>query len=368
MPWSPAHPPAVPGPRETLVEARCVDPWRSASRLGVRSTRPCARDVPRPGRGTVRHAAVATVPRHSRGGVCGSTRPAPDGRSPYRPAEAATRPPPRRRRLGARPNRPRGRGGCPARPGDARRAHEVPGRRPAAARRARPGPGGRPAATAIGPSSSSAWTASRRSSRRPPSGTPGCWRCSPRTPSSPTRRGRSSGTCCGTVGIEPAPEEAAAGGDRDRRRRPERRVVPQSVISRQLANPFLAPDFSAVRPSAPPVRAGWPAGSCSARCCSSFERAGGGAPACMALPAPTSRRAPGGPGADAAPGAAGRRGRGRAPDVPARRRAGPGQDGAGAARRGGGERLPAARRRAERRQDELGARGRPAGRRTARPP
>jgi hypothetical protein len=44
--------------------------------------------------------------RHFRGEVFGSTRPAPDGRSPYRPAEAATCPPPRRRRLGARPNRP----------------------------------------------------------------------------------------------------------------------------------------------------------------------------------------------------------------------------------------------------------------------
>ena len=106
VPWSPAHPPAVPGPRETPAVARCVDPRRSASRLGVRSTRPSARDVPRPVRGTERHAAAATVPRHSRGGVCGSTRPAPDGRSPYRPAEAATRPPPRRRRLGALPNRP----------------------------------------------------------------------------------------------------------------------------------------------------------------------------------------------------------------------------------------------------------------------
>ncbi len=41
-----------------------------------------------------------------RGGVCGSSRPAPDGRTPYRPAEAATRPPPWRRRLGARPKRP----------------------------------------------------------------------------------------------------------------------------------------------------------------------------------------------------------------------------------------------------------------------
>ena len=59
-------------------------------------------------------------------------------------------------------------------------------------------------------------------------------------------------------------------GGRARRRPPppprtERRVVPQSVVSRQLANPFLAPDFSAAAP--PSVRrASWPAGSCSARC------------------------------------------------------------------------------------------------------
>ena len=68
------------------------------------------------------------------------------------------------------------------------------------------------------------------------------------------------------AGLEPAPEERRA------RREPaavsaatERRVVPQSVVSRQLANPFLAPDFSAAgRPR--PGRAGSPAGSCSARC------------------------------------------------------------------------------------------------------
>jgi DNA-binding PadR family transcriptional regulator len=40
------------------------------------------------------------------GGVCGSTRPAPAGRSPYRPAEAGTRPPARRRRFCAVANRP----------------------------------------------------------------------------------------------------------------------------------------------------------------------------------------------------------------------------------------------------------------------
>ncbi len=70
-------------------------------------------------------------------------------------------------------------------------------------------------------------------------------------------------------------------------------VVPQSVVSRQLANPFLAPDFSAARPSTPrPTRlAGW---ELLGPLLSSFERAGAGAPACMALPAPTRRQRPGG--------------------------------------------------------------------------
>jgi superfamily II DNA or RNA helicase len=74
---------------------------------------------------------------------------------------------------------------------------------------------------------------------------------------------------------------------------PERRVLPQSVVSRQLANPFLAPDFSAVRPSAAPARrlATW---ELLGPLFSSFERAGAGASTCMALPAPSSLQAPGG--------------------------------------------------------------------------
>ncbi|WP_246081120.1 DEAD/DEAH box helicase [Modestobacter altitudinis] len=73
----------------------------------------------------------------------------------------------------------------------------------------------------------------------------------------------------------------------------ERRVVPQSVISRQLANPFLAPDFSAPRPvvAQPRRLGGW---ELLGPLLSSFERAGGGAPACMALPAPSARRVAGG--------------------------------------------------------------------------
>ena len=69
--------------------------------------------------------------------------------------------------------------------------------------------------------------------------------------------------------------------------------MPQSVISRQLANPFLAPDFSAVpqRTSRPRRLADW---ELLGPLLSSFERAGGGAPACMALPAPTARFTPAG--------------------------------------------------------------------------
>ena len=68
------------------------------------------------------------------------------------------------------------------------------------------------------------------------------------------------------LGIEPAPEEIAPAQTATAPVDSERRVVPQSVVSRQLANPFLAPDFSAVR-RPPPVRGSWPAGNCSARCC-----------------------------------------------------------------------------------------------------
>jgi hypothetical protein len=93
------------------------------------------------------------------------------------------------------------------------------------------------------------------------------------------------------VGIEPAPEtaptEPAAASVST-----ERRVVPRSVVSRQLATPFLAPDFSSVPPSTvgPRRLAGW---ELLNPLLSSFERAEGGAPACMALPAPAPLRLPG---------------------------------------------------------------------------
>ncbi len=66
----------------------------------------------------------------------------------------------------------------------------------------------------------------------------------------------------------------------------EKRVVPQSVISHQLANPFLAPDYAAAaqRVAVRPRRlAGWELLEPLFR---SFEEASAGAPACMALPEP----------------------------------------------------------------------------------
>ncbi len=95
------------------------------------------------------------------------------------------------------------------------------------------------------------------------------------------------------LGIEPAPEEIAPAETATAPADTESRVVPQSVISRQLANPFLAPDFSAVpqRTSRPRRLADW---ELLGPLLSSFERAGGGAPACMTLPAPTARFTPAG--------------------------------------------------------------------------
>jgi SNF2-related domain/Helicase conserved C-terminal domain len=93
------------------------------------------------------------------------------------------------------------------------------------------------------------------------------------------------------AGVEPPPVEVAPAEAAEAPATPERRVVPQSVVSRQLANPFLAPDFDAARQvtSRPHRLGGW---ELLQPLFNSFERAGGGAPACMALPFPTDRFTP----------------------------------------------------------------------------
>jgi superfamily II DNA or RNA helicase len=95
------------------------------------------------------------------------------------------------------------------------------------------------------------------------------------------------------AGMDPGPEEVAAPEPAAVTAATERRVVPQSVLARQLANPFLAPDFEAAaqRAAAPRRLAGW---ELLEPLFNSFERAGGGAPACMALPKRSSTKVPGG--------------------------------------------------------------------------
>ncbi|WP_300644224.1 DEAD/DEAH box helicase [Nocardioides sp.] len=84
---------------------------------------------------------------------------------------------------------------------------------------------------------------------------------------------------------EPEPEEEVDGEGTV-----EKRIVPQSVVSRRLANPFLTPDFSGAALKARPRRlAGWELLGPLFR---SFEY--GGNAACMPLPEPGSLVAPGG--------------------------------------------------------------------------
>lgn len=91
----------------------------------------------------------------------------------------------------------------------------------------------------------------------------------------------------GTPEPEPEPEPQAPAEPVNGH---DRRVVPQSVVSRRLANPFLVPDFSGVPLKAKPRRlAGWELLGPLFR---SFEY--GGASACMPLPEPSSLTGPGG--------------------------------------------------------------------------
>jgi SNF2-related domain/Helicase conserved C-terminal domain len=93
------------------------------------------------------------------------------------------------------------------------------------------------------------------------------------------------------AGVEPPLEPVAqeAGADGTASPAPERQVVPQSVFSRRLANPFVEPDFSTAPPSPRPrLLATWELLGPLLR---SFEEASGGAPSCMRLPEPSSLRA-----------------------------------------------------------------------------
>ena len=86
-------------------------------------------------------------------------------------------------------------------------------------------------------------------------------------------------------GVGPAPDETVADETFSDAPVPEKRVVPQSVISRQLANPFLAPDFSSAQPREREFGrlSTW---ELLGPLFTSFEKASDGAPSCMSLPDP----------------------------------------------------------------------------------
>ena len=96
------------------------------------------------------------------------------------------------------------------------------------------------------------------------------------------------------AGLEPEPEETAAASEEPTRT--ERRAVPQSVVSAQLANPFLVPDFSQARPKAKGRLAGW---ELIGPVLNAFEHPAPGAPACMELPEPRATAVP--PGTELMP-------------------------------------------------------------------
>ncbi len=95
-------------------------------------------------------------------------------------------------------------------------------------------------------------------------------------------------------GLEPDPEPAAPDPSSvsEDRGAAERRVVPPSVVSRQLANPFLAPDFSAARAPRRPrgELARWELLGPLFR---AFEESDSGEMACMELPDASEVQVPG---------------------------------------------------------------------------
>ncbi len=85
------------------------------------------------------------------------------------------------------------------------------------------------------------------------------------------------------AGLEPDPEPEPPSAPVATGVRPERKVLPQSVLSAQLANPFLVPDFSQAAPRVQGRLSGW---ELIGPLLNSFEQAAPGSSACMELPDP----------------------------------------------------------------------------------
>ena len=218
------------------------------------------------------------------------------GATSHCPAEAATGPRPRQRghHPRARPRRARGRGRRPARSRDARRC--APSSRSSPCSSARSGPASRPTRRPPRPHRAEqlkrldgvatilAKTAARDTSLLEllaedavvsDAATLAQARHAPR------RRHRAAAR---------GPTGARRGRRLDHDRAPRR---PQSVVSRQLANPFLAPDFSAAAARVPPARAAgqWELLGPLLR---PFEHAAAARRPAWTFPSPSRSRAPGG--------------------------------------------------------------------------
>ena len=308
-----------------------------------------------------------------RGGVLGSTRPAAVGARPARTratgdarARSTTRASSRSSPAPCARSRPpsSAAGSMPS----VRTKFQVVAllvREERARRQGRRGRSPRPTA----PSSSSGSTASPPSWPRPPPATPRCCRCSPRTPSSPTRPRAlkremlESARRRGCPRRRQPPSRSPTTGQPDRA--PRRAPVGRSPASSPTrSSPPTSPRRADAGPAARRL-AGWELLGPLFR---SFEYGERRLRRAWRCPSRPRCEAPGGLElmrhqaqvvAAAADGP---------PHLPARRRARSRQDRPGAARRAGRQRLPAARRGPQRRQDQLGPRGRALDARPTRPP
>ncbi|MGH3510343.1 MAG: DEAD/DEAH box helicase [Nocardioidaceae bacterium] len=90
------------------------------------------------------------------------------------------------------------------------------------------------------------------------------------------------------AGVDPAPDPDAS-SSLGTEKHSERKVVPQSVVAAQLANPFLVPDFSQAQPKPRGRLVGW---ELIGPLLNAFEHPSPGASACMELPPPLSTPTP----------------------------------------------------------------------------
>jgi hypothetical protein len=85
------------------------------------------------------------------------------------------------------------------------------------------------------------------------------------------------------AGLEPPPTSDATSSMAVTAVRPDKTPAPRSVVAAQLANPFLAPDFTQERPKVQGRLAGW---ELIGPVLHAFEHPSPGASACMELPEP----------------------------------------------------------------------------------